>query len=175
MVAQAGAGLGAAHEAGIVHRDVKPGNLLLRPDGSVAVTDFGIAWSAESVALTRTGQVIGTAHYLSPEQARGRPATPASDVYALGMVAYELLAGRRAFDGESSVAVAMQQLHDEPDPLPHSVPAPVRDLVAAMLVKDAAHRLADGDAVVAAADRARRELGTATNPPSCSPWCRPRR
>jgi eukaryotic-like serine/threonine-protein kinase len=159
VVAQAGAGLGAAHEAGIVHRDVKPGNLLLRPEGSVAVTDFGIAWSAESVALTRTGQVIGTAHYLSPEQARGRPATPASDVYALGMVAYELLAGRRAFEGESSVAVALQQLHDEPDPLPASVPAPVRELVAAMLVKDAAHRLADGDAVVAAADRARRALG----------------
>jgi serine/threonine protein kinase len=117
IVTQTAAGLGAAHEVGIVHRDVKPGNLLLRPDGSVAVTDFGISWSAESVALTATGQVIGTAHYLSPEQARGRPATPASDVYALGMVAYELLAGRRAFDGASSVSVALSQIQDEPDPL----------------------------------------------------------
>ncbi|WP_242658579.1 protein kinase domain-containing protein [Klenkia brasiliensis] len=164
VVAQAGAGLAAAHEAGIVHRDVKPGNLLLRPDGSVAVTDFGIAWSAGSTALTSAGQVVGTAHYLSPEQARGQVATPAGDVYALGMVAYELLAGRRAFDGDNSVAVAMRQLHDEPDPLPDTVPAPVRELVAAMLVKDAAGRLADGDAVVAAAEGARRRLGATDEP-----------
>jgi len=159
VVAQAAAGLGAAHEMGIVHRDVKPANLLLRPDGSVAVTDFGIAWSAESVALTRTGQVIGTAHYLSPEQARGGAAVPASDVYALGMVAYELLAGHRAFEGASSVAVALSQIQDEPDELPASVPAPVRELVAAMLVKDVAGRLPDGDAVVAAAARARVATG----------------
>ncbi|MEI4281114.1 serine/threonine-protein kinase [Klenkia terrae] len=164
IVTQTAAGLGAAHEVGIVHRDVKPGNLLLRPDGSVAVTDFGISWSAESVALTATGQVIGTAHYLSPEQARGRPATPASDVYALGMVAYELLAGRRAFDGASSVSVALSQIQDEPDPLPADVPGPVRDLVAAMLVKDAAGRLADGDAVVAAATATRAAIGAAGEP-----------
>ena len=69
---------------GMVHRDVKPGNILVRPDGSVKITDFGIAWSARSVALTSTGQVIGTPQYLSPEQAEGRLATPASDVYALG-------------------------------------------------------------------------------------------
>ena len=164
VVAQAAAGLGAAHEMGIVHRDVKPANLLLRPDGSVAVTDFGIAWSAESVALTRTGQVIGTAHYLSPEQARGETATPASDVYALGMVAYELLAGRRAFEGGSSVAIALSQIQDEPEALPSTVPAPVRELVAAMLVKDAARRLPDGDAVVAAAHRARTATGAADEP-----------
>ena len=164
IIAQTAAGLGAAHEVGIVHRDVKPGNLLLRPDGSVAVTDFGISWSAESVALTATGQVIGTAHYLSPEQARGRPATPASDVYALGMVAYELLAGRRAFDGGSSVAVALSQIQDEPEPLPDDVPRPVRDLVAAMLVKDAAGRFADGGAVVAAAARTRTAIGAAGEP-----------
>lgn len=164
VVAQAAAGLGAAHEMGIVHRDVKPANLLLRPDGSVAVTDFGIAWSAESVALTRTGQVIGTAHYLAPEQARGEPAVPASDVYALGMVAYELLAGRRAFEGGSSVAVALSQIRDEPEPLPDSVPAPVRELVAAMLVKQVAGRLPDGDAVVAAAERVRTASGAADEP-----------
>jgi serine/threonine protein kinase len=86
-----------------VHRDVKPGNILVGADGIVRITDFGIAWSVSSVPLTQTGQVVGTAHYLSPEQAAGDRAGPASDVYALGMIGYECLAGRRAFDGENSV------------------------------------------------------------------------
>ncbi|KQS58259.1 hypothetical protein ASG36_09100 [Geodermatophilus sp. Leaf369] len=146
-------GLAAAHEVGVVHRDVKPGNVLVGWDGAVSVTDFGIAWSASSVSLTDTGQVIGTAHYLSPEQAEGRPATPASDVYALGMVGYELLSGRKAFQGESSVAVALSQIREEPPPLPATVPAPVQALIAAMTTKDPRARLADGDAVVAAIDR----------------------
>ena len=85
-------------------------------DGVVKITDFGIAWSASSVPLTGTGQVVGTAHYLSPEQADGGKATPASDVYALGTVAYECLAGRRAFDGENSVQIALKQIREEPDP-----------------------------------------------------------
>ena len=84
LLRQTAFGLGEAHRAGMVHRDVKPGNILVRPDGTVKITDFGIAWSARSVALTRTGQVIGTPQYLSPEQAEGRLASPASDVYALG-------------------------------------------------------------------------------------------
>ena len=107
----------------MVHRDVKPGNVLVRTDGVVKITDFGIAWSASSVPLTGTGQVIGTAHYLSPEQAAGGKATPASDVYALGTVAYECLAGRRAFDGENSVQIALKQIREEPEPLPPDVPA----------------------------------------------------
>ena len=99
LLRQTAFGLGEAHRAGMVHRDVKPGNILVRPDGSVKITDFGIAWSARSVALTRTGQVIGTPQYLSPEQAEGRLATPASDVYALGLIGYECLTGHPAFDG----------------------------------------------------------------------------
>ena len=89
VLRQAADGLGAAHAAGVVHRDIKPANLLVRHDGKVKLTDFGIARSAASVAVTATGQVLGTAHYLSPEQAAGGPATPASDVYALGAVGYE--------------------------------------------------------------------------------------
>src|SRR3954452_20593507 len=89
LLRQAGLALAEAHRVGMVHRDVKPGNILVRPDGSVKITDFGIAWSAGSVPLTRTGQVIGTPQYLSPEQAEGRLASPASDVYALGLVGYE--------------------------------------------------------------------------------------
>jgi len=163
LLAQAAAGLAAAHAAGVVHRDVKPGNLLVRPDGSLAVTDFGIAWSASSIALTGTGEVIGTAHYLSPEQARGRPATAASDVYALGIVGHELLTGRRAFPGDSPVDVLLQQVHEEPEALPDTVPAGVRQLLASMLVKDPAQRLPDGAAVLAAVERlVQRGLGPAT-------------
>jgi hypothetical protein len=142
--------LAEAHRAGLVHRDVKPGNILVCPDGSVKITDFGIAWSARSVALTRTGQVIGTPQYLSPEQAEGLPATPASDVYALGLIGYECLAGRPAFDGDNAVTIALKQVRQEPDPLPDVLPVSVRGLIARSLVKDPAVRLADGAAVVSA-------------------------
>jgi serine/threonine-protein kinase len=168
VVDQTAAALAAAHAAGVVHRDVKPGNVLLGADGIVRITDFGIAWSATSAPLTRTGQVVGTASYLSPEQAEGRQATPASDVYALGMVAYECLAGRRAFDGDSPVQIALRQIRDVPDALPDDVPANVRRLVDRALVKDPAERLADGAAVRAAvADvRAGRRIAPAPTPPT---------
>jgi len=152
LLRQVAGALAAAHEAGVVHRDVKPGNLLVSPDGRVTVTDFGIAWSAASVPLTQTGQVVGTAHYLSPEQAEGRQAGPASDVYALGMIAYECLAGRRAFDGDNAVQIALRQIRDVPDPLPADVPDAVRSLVGRMLIKDPAARFPDGAAVQAAVD-----------------------
>jgi hypothetical protein len=146
------AALAAAHAAGVVHRDIKPGNVLVGRDGAVKITDFGIAWSASSVPLTQTGQVIGTAHYLSPEQAQGGKATAASDVYALGAIAYECLAGRRAFDGESSVQIAVKQIREHPDPLPPDVPADVRRLVERAMAKDPAQRYRDGAALLAAAD-----------------------
>ena len=155
VVGQTAAALAAAHAAGVVHRDVKPGNVLVGRDGVVKITDFGIAWSAASAPLTRTGQVVGTTSYLSPEQAGGGKAGPASDVYALGMVAWECLAGRRAFDGEHPVQVALRQLRDEPDPLPADVPEPVRVLVARALVKNPADRFPDGAALLAAVEDVR--------------------
>lgn len=150
VVDQTAAALAAAHAAGVVHRDVKPGNVLLGADGVVRITDFGIAWSTTSAPLTRTGQVVGTACYLSPEQAEGRQASPASDVYALGMVAYECLAGRRAFDGDNPVQIALRQIREVPPPLPDDVPENVRRLVDRALVKDPDDRLRDGHEVRAA-------------------------
>jgi serine/threonine-protein kinase len=146
VLQQTAAALAAAHAAGVVHRDVKPGNILVGSDGIVKITDFGIAWSASSVPLTQTGQVVGTAHYLSPEQAAGSKAGPASDVYALGMIGYECLAGRRAFDGENSVQIALRQLRDSPDPLPDDVPENVRRLISRALPKDPSARFRDGAA-----------------------------
>ena len=142
LLRQTAFGLGEAHRAGMVHRDVKPGNILVRPDGTVKITDFGIAWSARSVALTRTGQVIGTPQYLSPEQAEGRLATPASDVYALGLIGYECLTGHPAFDGDNAVTIALKQVRQDPEPLPDELPAGVRTLIGRALVKDPAGRLA---------------------------------
>jgi eukaryotic-like serine/threonine-protein kinase len=155
LLRQTAFGLGEAHQAGMVHRDVKPGNILVRPDGSVKITDFGIAWSARSVALTRTGQVIGTPQYLSPEQAEGRPATPASDVYALGLIGYECLTGNKAFEGDNAVTIALKQVRQEPEPLPDELPAEVRTLIGRALAKNPAVRFSNGAAFVAAIDDVR--------------------
>jgi serine/threonine-protein kinase len=129
----------------MVHRDVKPGNLLVRrSDGAVKITDFGIARAADAVPLTQNGMVVGTAQYFSPEQAEGRVVGPPSDVYSLGVVAYECLAGRLPFVAESPVAVAMMQIRDAPPPLPPDVPAPVRALVLRALAKDPWQRFPAG-------------------------------
>ncbi len=155
LLGQAAQGLAAAHAAGVVHRDVKPGNLLVTPDGQVKVTDFGIARAVDQVPMTATGQVMGTAQYLAPEQAMGRGATPASDVYALGVVAYEAVSGSRPFGGDSAVAQAMAHVNDTPTPLPDDVPAPVRALIEMAMAKEASQRPADGAAFAAAAQQAR--------------------
>ena len=136
IVAQTATALQAAHDAGLVHRDIKPGNLLITPEGRVKITDFGIARIADQVPLTATGQVMGTVQYLAPEQASGHTATPSTDLYSLGIVAYECLAGKRPFTGESQVAIAMAQINDAPPALPDDVPAPVQRLVLACLAKD---------------------------------------
>jgi serine/threonine-protein kinase len=152
FVAQAAAALQAAHDAGVVHRDVKPGNLLVTPDDQVKITDFGIARAVgDATGLTAAGQVVGTAYYLSPEQARGRKVSPASDVYALGVVAYECLAGRRPFNGGNATIVALAQVRDEPPPLPADVPEPARVLVARMLAKEPASRPGSAGEVALAA------------------------
>ena len=135
IVAQTASALHAAHQAGLVHRDVKPGNLLITPDGRVKITDFGIARAVDQVPLTATGQVMGTVQYLSPEQASGKSATALTDIYSLGIVAYEALAGKRPFTGESQVAIAMAHIKTPPPPLPESIPLAVRNLILACLAK----------------------------------------
>lgn len=135
IVAQTASALHAAHQAGLVHRDVKPGNLLITPDGRVKITDFGIARAVDQVPLTATGQVMGTVQYLSPEQASGKSATALTDIYSLGIVAYEALAGKRPFAGESQVAIAMAHIKNPPPPLPESIPLAVRNLILACLAK----------------------------------------
>lgn len=156
IVAQTATALHAAHAAGLVHRDVKPGNMLITPDGRVKITDFGIARIADQVPLTATGQVMGTVQYLSPEQASGHAASPATDVYSLGIVAYEALAGRRPFTGESQVAIAMAQINDTPADLPDSVPEPVRRLVMSCIAKNPTDRPTTSALLARAAQALRR-------------------
>jgi len=156
VVAQTASALQAAHAAGLVHRDIKPGNLLITPDGRVKITDFGIARIADQVPLTATGQVMGTVQYLSPEQASGHAASPATDIYSLGIVAYESLAGKRPFTGESQVAIAMAQINEQPPPLPATVPVPVQNLVMAMIAKKPADRPSSAATVARAAQALRR-------------------
>lgn len=156
IVAQTASALQAAHAAGLVHRDIKPGNLLITPDGRVKITDFGIARIADQVPLTATGQVMGTVQYLSPEQASGHSASPATDIYSLGIVAYECLAGKRPFTGESQVAIAMAQINDQAPPLPDTVPVAVRNLVMAMIAKKPSDRPSSAATVARAAQALRR-------------------
>ncbi|MGC5165339.1 protein kinase domain-containing protein [Luteimicrobium sp. DT211] len=140
ILTKAARGLAAAHEAGVVHRDVKPGNILLSRTGGVKLTDFGVSLASNQVPMTATGMVMGTAQYLSPEQAIGKPATPASDVYALGIVAYESLVGRRPFTGPTPVDIAVAHVNQPVPALPASVDKELGALVLSMLAKDPMRR-----------------------------------
>lgn len=151
IVAQAAEALNAAHNAGVVHRDIKPGNLLITPDFKVKITDFGIARVADQAPLTKTGQVMGTAQYLAPEQATGKGSRPQSDLYSLGVILYEALAGVRPFTGESQVEIAIAQVNRKHPPLPQSVSEPVRRLVDATLSKKPEGRPESGKALATAA------------------------
>jgi eukaryotic-like serine/threonine-protein kinase len=142
VVAQAARALDVAHQAGIVHRDIKPGNLLIMGDGTTKITDFGIAKARASgdPQLTATGIVMGTAMYVSPEQATGAVVTGSSDIYSLGVVAYECLAGEPPFIAEQPLQIAIMHKHEPVPPLPDDVPRQVSDLVMAMLAKEPAGR-----------------------------------
>ena len=154
VLAQAAAGLQAAHTAGLVHRDIKPGNLLVGPGGEVKITDFGIAYAAGSAPITRTGMLVGTPAYLAPERAAGGPATPASDLYSLGVVGYACLTGAPPFSG-IPVEVAAAHRHRDLPPLPPTVPAGVAGLVGELTAKDPAARPASAGDVAQRAERLR--------------------
>jgi serine/threonine protein kinase len=154
IIGQAASALQAAHSAGIVHRDIKPGNLLVTASGRVKITDFGIAravQAAQAGHLTQTGMVMGTAQYVSPEQASGLRVTHASDIYSLGVVAYECLAGAPPFSADALIALALAHVREQPPTLPPGVPAAVSDLVMRMLAKRPENRPTSAQAV---ADRA---------------------
>ncbi|MFI6509882.1 serine/threonine-protein kinase [Streptosporangium sp. NPDC050855] len=140
VVHQTARALHAAHSGGIIHRDIKPGNLLVTEAGVIKITDFGIARVLEAAPVTQTGMLLGTAQYVSPEQASGEPLTPATDIYSLGVVAYECLAGRAPFTADTQVAIALMHIGEPPPPLPDDVPPMVRDLVMACLSKDPLRR-----------------------------------
>lgn len=167
ILEQAAAGLEAAHEAGVIHRDVKPGNLIVTPQGDVKITDFGIAHASDVVPLTRTGALTGTARYLSPEQARGGSGTAASDVYSLGVVAYACLTGEVPFHEGNDVAIALAHVQQRPADLPGDIPEALRNLVMSMLNKDPADRPASAGIVAEVARSLRRQIagaGDVTHP-----------
>jgi tRNA A-37 threonylcarbamoyl transferase component Bud32 len=164
--------LQVSHEAGIVHRDMKPQNVLIAQDGRVCVTDFGIARAMAQSALTQTGTVLGTAKYISPEQARGAGADERSDIYALGTVLYEMATGRAPFVGDDAVAVATQHVHDDPTPLRELRPElseSYERIVMRCLDKDASQRFATCEEVGSAL------MGGLIAPPSPRPKERLRR
>ena len=155
IVIEAARGAGAAHALGLVHRDVKPANVLLTEDGHAKLADFGIASSKSSEKLTATGQAIGSPHYISPEQASGIGCGPPSDVYALGVVLYELLTGRPPFDADNVTAIAIAHV-DKTPPRPRDLVGDLdpdlEELVLRCLAKDPAERFPDGSALAAALD-----------------------
>ena len=165
VIAQVAGGLAIAHAAGVVHRDIKPGNLLIDRAGLVKITDFGVAYAVGSAPLTRAGTLIGTPAYLAPERIAGQPAGPASDLYSLGMVAYECLAGRVPFTGTAMEIALAHRLQSLP-PLPASIPPELDRLITDLTARDPAHR-PPGAAEVAARAGALRDTvraGAATPP-----------
>jgi serine/threonine-protein kinase len=161
---EAGAALHAAHAHGVVHRDVKPGNLLLAGDGTVRVADFGVASAAGLDSLTMTGTILGTAGYLAPEQARGEPTTPATDLYALAVVAFELLTGRRPFQADNPTAEAAAHVHAEvPAISEHSdLPRELDPVFRQGMAKDPADRYASSADFVSALREGLRTAGATT-------------
>lgn len=153
MLEQTGRALEVAHAAGVVHRDVKPGNILVTPTGQVKITDFGIAKAVDASPVTKTGMVMGTAQYIAPEQATGSDATSASDVYSLGAVGYEALSGHRPFTGDGALTVAMKHVREALPPMPADLPTTVRELIEITMTKDPNYRYRSGgefaDAVAA--------------------------
>ena len=147
VMGQCALALGVAHAAKLVHRDVKPANILVREDGLVKLTDFGVARAADASGHTRAGDLVGTPSYISPEQALGRPATGASDLYALGVVGHEMLCGAKPFDKPTPIATAISHIHEAPPPLPDDAPETLTGVIDDLLAKDPADRPENARAV----------------------------
>ena len=147
ILLETAAGLQAAHDAGVMHRDIKPGNLIVMADDTVKITDFGVSRSTDQTTLTQTGMVMGTAQYLAPELALGKPATPASDVYALGIIAYEALVGKRPFTAASAVDIAIAHVNEPVPPLPARISPDFVRLVEDVLEKNPRKRPRTADAL----------------------------
>ncbi|BDR52150.1 serine/threonine protein kinase [Bombiscardovia nodaiensis] len=140
ILIQTARGLFVAHSHGVIHRDVKPANIMVSQSGEVKITDFGVSYSADQCKITQAGMVVGTAQYISPEQAQGLKATPQSDIYSLGVVAYEGLCGHRPFTGATAVDIAAAHVNDPVPPLPDSVDLQLAQFVMSMLAKEPADR-----------------------------------
>lgn len=136
ILIQTARGLHVAHLHGVIHRDVKPANIMVSHEGEVKITDFGVSRSTNQGQITQDGMVVGTAQYISPEQAQGEPATPQSDIYSLGVVAYEGLCGHRPFTGRTPVDIAAAHVNSPVPPLPDSIDPQLREYVMRMLAKD---------------------------------------
>lgn len=158
ILAQTARGLYVAHSHGVIHRDVKPANIMVSDTGEVKITDFGVSYSTNQEQITQDGMVVGTAQYISPEQAQGQQATPQSDIYSLGVVAYEGLCGHRPFTGTTAVNIAAAHVNDPVPPLPDSVDVQLTQFVMSMLQKDPLDRPKDALVVSRTFTRIERRL-----------------
>ncbi len=163
-----------AHRRGLVHRDIKPQNVLVGPEGELKVADFGIARAVDDLQMTQTGMIVGTAHYIAPEQAAGQPVTPSADLYAVGVVLFEMLTGRLPFEGDQPVAVALQHVNDDPPAVSivnPSVPADLEDVVMRALAKSPEQRFGDAEEFIGALQTVRqRIISGAPVPESGGAW-----
>lgn len=158
ILVQVARGLYVAHSHGVIHRDVKPANIMVSEDGEVKITDFGVSYSTNQAQITQDGMVVGTAQYISPEQAQGKQATPQSDIYSLGVVAYEGLCGHRPFTGATPVDIAAAHVNDAVPPLPDTVDVQLNQFVMSMLSKDPRDRPKDALVVSRTLSRIERRL-----------------